>query len=73
MAWTANYRGAADRRGLRYPSNLTDAEWAVVAPMIRPAKRGGRPRNAALYRVVIVRMRGHQPDTGLRPPAHRGG
>jgi len=44
MAWTAEHRRAADRRGLRYPSDLTDAEWAVVGPMIRPAKRGGRPR-----------------------------
>lgn len=32
------------RCGLRYPSDLTDAEWAPVAPLIRPAKRGGRPR-----------------------------
>ena len=28
--------------GLRYPSDLTDAEWALVEPMIPPARRGGR-------------------------------
>ena len=44
MAWTAEHRRAADRRGLRYPSDLTDAEWGLVAPLIRPAKHGGRPR-----------------------------
>ena len=44
MAWTSEHRRAAGRRGLRYPSDLTDAEWALVAPLIRPAKRGGRPR-----------------------------
>lgn len=44
MAWTVEHRRAADRRGLRYPSDLTDAEWALVAPLIRPPMRGGRPR-----------------------------
>ncbi|GGC62557.1 hypothetical protein GCM10011504_45960 [Siccirubricoccus deserti] len=42
---------------MRHESDLTDAEWALVAPLIRPAKRGGRPRtvdvrealNAILY------------------------
>jgi hypothetical protein len=29
MAW-AERRRAADRRGLRYPSDLTDAEWALA-------------------------------------------
>lgn len=52
MAWTAEHRRAADRRGLRYPSDLTDAEWATVQPMIRPAKRGGRPRKVDLREVL---------------------
>ena len=38
--WKPEHRAAADRRGLRYPSDLTDAEWALVAPLIPPAKRG---------------------------------
>ena len=42
--WTADHRRAADRRGLRYPSDLKDAEWALVAPLIPPAKHGGRKR-----------------------------
>jgi hypothetical protein len=39
--WKAEHRRAADRRGLRYPSDLTDTEWAPVEPMIppRPARR----------------------------------
>jgi len=32
-----------DRSKLRYPSDLTDAEWAHVAPVIPPARRGGKP------------------------------
>jgi hypothetical protein len=44
--WKPEHRRAADRRGLRYPSDLTQAEWDLVAPFIRPAKLGGRPRTA---------------------------
>lgn len=50
--WKPEHRAAADRRGLRYPSDLTDAEWALVAPMIPPAKRGGRPREVNLREVL---------------------
>jgi transposase len=52
MTWTTEHRRAADRRGLRYPSDLTDAEWDLVRPMIRPAKRGGRPRTVNLREVL---------------------
>ena len=38
--WKPEHRLAADRRGLRYPSDLTDAEWAIVAPMIPPGRHG---------------------------------
>jgi transposase len=27
----------------RYPTDLTDTEWAVLAPLIPAAKAGGRP------------------------------
>jgi transposase len=50
--WTPEHRRAADRRGLRYPSDLTDAEWALIAPLIRPAKRGGRPRTVDVREVL---------------------
>src|SRR5436190_22204421 len=36
--------GAADRQGLRYPSDLSDREWALIEPAIPPAKFGGRRR-----------------------------
>ena len=52
MTWTAEHRRAADRRGLRYPSDLTDTEWAIVQPLLRPAKRGGRPRKVDLREVL---------------------
>lgn len=50
--WTPEHRRAADRRGLRYPSDLTDAEWVLVAPMIPPARRGGRRREVNIREVV---------------------
>jgi len=50
--WTPEHRRAADRRGLRYPSDLTDAEWQRVAPLIRRAKRGGRPRTVNVREVL---------------------
>jgi transposase len=43
--WKPEHRLANDRRGLRYPSDLSDAEWALVAPLIPPARRGGRRRS----------------------------
>ncbi len=43
--WTAKNRGRYDRSALRYPSDLTDDEWALVEPLIPPAKRGGNRRH----------------------------
>jgi transposase len=42
---TAKNRGRCDRRKLRYPSDVTDDEWAHVEPMFLPAKRGGNKRH----------------------------
>jgi transposase len=50
--WTAEQRQAHERAGLRYPSDLTDAEWALVAPMIPPAKHGGRKRTVDVREVL---------------------
>ncbi len=50
--WKAVHRIAADRRGLRYPSDLNDAEWALVAPLIPPGRRGGRKRSVDVREVL---------------------
>jgi transposase len=50
--WTSEHRRDADRSGLRYPSDLTDAEWGLVKSMIPPAKHGGRPRDVNLREVL---------------------
>ena len=50
--WTNENRGRYDRSDLRYPSDLTDEEWAVIGPLITPAKRGGNKRRVNLREVV---------------------
>jgi len=50
--WTAEHRLAADRRGLRYPNDLTEPEWGLVAPLIPSARRGGRPRDVNVREVL---------------------
>src|SRR5918912_1849320 len=42
--WTPENRPRYDRSKLRYPSDLTDEEWAIIAPLIPRAKRGGNKR-----------------------------
>ena len=50
--WKPEHRQAAERHGLRYPSDLSDAEWALVEPMVPPAKHGGRPRDVNVREVL---------------------
>ena len=50
--WKPEHRLAADRSGLRYPSDLNDAEWALIAPFIPPARRGGRRRSVNVREVI---------------------
>jgi transposase len=50
--WTSKNRGRYDRSRLRYPSDLTDDEWALVEPLIPLAKRGGNRRHVVVREVV---------------------
>lgn len=50
--WTQAARKQHAPRKERYPSDLTDAEWALIAPMIPPAQRGGRPRETDMREVM---------------------
>ena len=52
MTWTGTARREHSREGLRYPSDMTDVEWALTAPFIPPARRGGRPRTADMREVL---------------------
>jgi putative transposase len=35
-----------------YPTDLTDAQWEVLAPLVPPPKPGGRPRRVEMRRVI---------------------
>ena len=50
--WTTENRSRYDRSQLRYPSDLTDEEWAFVEPEIAPAKRGGNRRRVDVREIV---------------------
>ena len=50
--WKPEHRVAADRRGLRYPSDLIDVEWALISSLIPPARRGGRKRSVDIREVL---------------------
>lgn len=52
LIWTIENRPLYDRSKLRYPSDLTDAEWALIKPLILPAKRGGNKRRVDVREVV---------------------
>jgi transposase len=50
--WTEITRRNYDRDGLRYASDLRDAEWVLIEPFMPPAKAVGRPRTTDLREVV---------------------
>ena len=49
--WTADNRPRYNRDKLRYPSHLTDAEWAHIEPLIPPGKPDGK-RRVAIREVI---------------------
>ncbi len=50
--WTQENRPRYNRDHLRYPSDLTDEEWAVIAPLIPPPRPGGGKRRTDMRAVV---------------------
>lgn len=52
MAWTEITRRQHGRKGLRYASDLTNAEWAAIRPLLPKRSRLGRPPKHSLRRIV---------------------
>lgn len=48
----------------RYPSDLTDEQWALIEPLLPPAKPGGRPREVDIREVVNTLF--YQARTGVQ-------
>jgi putative transposase len=49
--WTDDQRKTHKPRGGRYPSDVADEEWAIIEPMIPPARTGGRKRQTDVREV----------------------
>lgn len=54
--WTTANRTRYQRDHLRYPSDVTEEEWQLVAPLLPPAKQGGRQRTVDLREVLNAVM-----------------
>jgi transposase len=52
MVWTEDNRGRYDRRDQRYPSDLTNEEWAILEPLLPVARGIGRPRRHSLREIM---------------------
>jgi transposase len=50
--WTDTTRAHHARAGLALPSDLTDAEWAVLEPFFPSSSHVGRPRKWPMRRIV---------------------
>ena len=50
--WTAETRRTYDRKGLRYPTDMTDAEWALARPSVEIPQRGSGQRRVDLRAVL---------------------
>ena len=52
MAWTPFTRADHDRSGLRYASDTSDEEWALIVPFMPPQPKRGRRRRTDLRAVI---------------------
>lgn len=52
MVWTKITRRHYERHSLRYASDVTDAEWHLLVPLLPFSKRLGRPRRTDIREVV---------------------
>jgi transposase len=62
--WTDDSRGKYERKGLRYPSDLTNEEWALVEPHLPPPRQRSRfaspDRREVLNAILYVLSTGCQ-------------
>ena len=64
--WTDTARAQHARKGPGLPSDLTDAEWALLEPFLPPASKVGHPREWPMLRIVdamLYLLRGGRPHS----------
>ena len=50
--WKAETRRTYDRKGLRYPTDMTDAEWGLARPFVDVAQSRSGQRRVVLREVL---------------------
>ena len=50
--WTEEHRERYKRQPDRAPHHMTDAEWAILEPLVPPASPGGRPRKTDMREAI---------------------
>ena len=53
--WTKQARIQHVPRKERYPSDMTDIEWTIIAPLIPAQRPGGRHRETDMRKVIECR------------------
>ena len=59
--WTPTTRAQHSRKDLRYQTDLTDAEWAVIAPHLPRERDTGRPQSWPMRSIILLRG-SHSPE-----------
>ena len=52
MPWDKSNRAKYDYKTDRYQSDMTNAQWAVIEPLVPLPKHGGRPRTTDMREVI---------------------
>lgn len=65
MPWAEITRPDYDRRGLRYASDCTDSEWALIEPFMPERSKVGRPCRTRL-RAEVGQLRHRVPTQSQR-------
>ena len=60
--WTPTTRRQHSRTGLRYGSDVTDAEWLLLSPFLPAPSPCGRHRKCKCCRAIIVVLTRTIPD-----------
>lgn len=67
MAWTELTCRRYERKSDGYSSDVTDMEWAVIAPFLPDRNRSGQPRRVDFRRVCVFRGHPASDSESIRP------